>query len=639
MSTMKTRKLHAVTQIEIVKREEGAPDVDTFDIVWTTGSKGLRHDWDLGRYFEELEVSEAACDLSRMNNGAAPFLVQHANHVWAVAGVIERAWIQDGKGYATVKPSVRTEMQEIIRDIKAGVLKNVSVGYHVTTYRELTQPGDDIRTLQAVKWTPMEASIVAIGFDPNAQTSVRSKGEEEQPHITEVIVSTPATSPVPNPTTTREPATTPTQVDPPVTPSPAPVVDTKAIEAERARASSISTAVAAAGLGAEVASDLISREVSMEDASKEIFHLAEEAKKKPKTPNKEREMTKRELVEAALLNRVDAKRFKVDQTNPFKRGKLLDLFAEIVPRNAGENDIQFAKRAVIVNAGLAELMANVANKLLGHEAGEKFTYERIATHQSLRDFKPTAIILFSGVNLAAKTEGDDYADATLADSEELLTLAERGILVRISQKAIVNDDLGAFKMLNQMAYRAGGRDIEKQMYAMLNLSSGAGPVLKDTKTLFHADHGNILDDGEGPNVAGIEAANALMAAFTDGSNEPLDLRTKILLVGTALEVMAKQVASSKVIPGTVDAVNPYAGELEVVVSSRVSGLNWYAIADKADINPLVYGTLEGMAEPSVETEIDFKSSNFNLKVEYPNCVGVGTHKGIIRGTYVPPVEE
>lgn len=638
-STMKTRKLQAVTQIEIVKREEGAPDTDTFDIVWTTGSKGLRYDWDLGRYYEELEVSEAACDLSRMNNGAAPFLVQHANHVWAVAGVIERAWIQDGKGYATVKPSVRAEMQEIVRDIKAGVLKNVSVGYHVTTYRELTQPGDDIRTLLAVKWTPMEASIVAIGFDPNAQTSVRSKGEEEQPHITEVIVSTPATAPAPTPITTREPATPPVQVDPPAQPPATPVVDTKAVEAERSRASSITTAVAAAGLGAEVASELISREITMEDASKEIFRLAEEAKKKPKTPTKEREMTKRELVEAALLNRVDAKRFKVDQSNPFKRAKLLDLFAAIVERKGDESDSAFAKRAVILNAGLSEVLANVANKLLGHESGEKFTYDRIATHQSLRDFKPTSIILFSGVNLAEKTEGGDYADATLADSDEVITLAERGVLVRISQKAIINDDIGAFKLLNQMSYRAGPRDIEKQMYAMLNLDSGNGPVMKDTKRLFHTDHGNILSDGEGPNIAGVEAANAKMAAFTDGSGEPLDLRTKILLVGTALEVMAKQVASSKVVPGSVDAVNPYAGELEVVVSSRIPGLRWYALADKEDINPLVYGTLEGMAEPNVEAEVDFKSSNFQLKVEYPNCVGVGTHKGIIRGTYVPPEPE
>lgn len=645
MTTMKTRKLQSVSQIEIVTREEGAPDSDTFDIVWTTGFKGVQFDWDLGRYLEELVVSDEACDLSRLNNGAAPFLVQHAGHVMAVAGVITKSWLKDGKGYATVKPSQRTDMQEIIRDIKGGILRNISVGYNVTTYQDVTMPGDDMRSLRAVKWMPLEASIVAIGFDPNAQTSVRSQGEE-QPNITEVIMP-PEAAPKPTPTIVRttDPETKPT----PAAPAAEPEVPASggepgegaeaAIEQERTRSIGIAGAVAAAGLGAEVATDLIARSVSMEDASREIFRLAEEAKTKPKPQSKEREMTKRELVEAALLNRVDAKRFKVERENPFKQKPILSMFESIIERKAGEPDVSYLKRAVTVSSDLAELLSNVANKLMGKESIEKFAFARVATNQSLKDFKSTPIILLSGVNLAAKTEGGDYADVTLVDSEETIQLEERGILIRLSAKAIINDDLSALKALPLRAQTAGARDIEKRFFAMLALNSGLGPILKDTKALFHADHLNSITTGLQPTVEGVSAANEKMAAFVDGSGDYMDLRTKYILCGPDLEVIAKKTASASLVPNSANEVNPYAGELEVVVSSRVPANVWYAIADKADINPLIYGTLEGMAEPNVETEVDFKSSNLMTKIEYPNCVGVGTHKGIVKTTYVAPPPE
>jgi hypothetical protein len=69
------------------------------------------HSWFDGPYFEELEVSDRAVDLSRMNNGAA---VLNAHGTWDVndvIGVVERAWI-DGKRGPRADPLLRPRRSE-----------------------------------------------------------------------------------------------------------------------------------------------------------------------------------------------------------------------------------------------------------------------------------------------------------------------------------------------------------------------------------------------------------------------------------------------------------------------------------------------------------------------------------------------
>jgi len=114
------------------------------------------------RYFgkEVLSHDERSADLGRLNDGA-PLLFNHDPN--KVVGVVERAWI-DGKkkrGYAKVKFSRNAFAQEVLADVRDGVLRNVSFGYAIN---EMEQRGSG--DFVATSWAPYEVSVVSIPADP-----------------------------------------------------------------------------------------------------------------------------------------------------------------------------------------------------------------------------------------------------------------------------------------------------------------------------------------------------------------------------------------------------------------------------------------------------------------------------------------
>jgi HK97 family phage major capsid protein/HK97 family phage prohead protease len=114
------------------------------------------------RYFgnEVLQHDERSADLARLND-SAPLLFNHDPD--RVIGVVERAWIDDQKkrGYATVKFSRNAFAQEVLADVRDGVLRNVSFGYAIN---EMEQRGSG--DFVATSWAPYEISVVSIPADP-----------------------------------------------------------------------------------------------------------------------------------------------------------------------------------------------------------------------------------------------------------------------------------------------------------------------------------------------------------------------------------------------------------------------------------------------------------------------------------------
>ena len=120
-------------------------------------------EYPVARYFgnEILSHDPAAADLGRLND-SAPLLFNHNPD--RVIGVVERAYI-DGKkrrGYVRVRFSRNPFAQEVLGDVKDGVLRNVSFGYSIDTMEERGS-GDFVATA----WTPYEVSVVSVPADPS----------------------------------------------------------------------------------------------------------------------------------------------------------------------------------------------------------------------------------------------------------------------------------------------------------------------------------------------------------------------------------------------------------------------------------------------------------------------------------------
>ncbi|HET9396873.1 MAG TPA: hypothetical protein VFO36_12530, partial [Nitrospiraceae bacterium] len=155
-------------------------------------------------FIEKLSMDPAHVRLDRLNTGA-PLLDTHDSRtsVRKVVGVVEKAWIVNGEGRAIVRFSKREDVDSIWADVVDGIVRNVSVGYLVHKFQDVTEKNTQtetkIRTFLATDWEPNELSLVPVGAD--AKAGVRSDSPEvmteisEQSEIREQVDETSATAP------------------------------------------------------------------------------------------------------------------------------------------------------------------------------------------------------------------------------------------------------------------------------------------------------------------------------------------------------------------------------------------------------------------------------------------------------------
>ena len=138
----------------------------------------LRHDDNLGDYYQVLEISEDAIDTTRLVKNM-PFLKDHERT--SQLGAVKRFWLKDKKLYVSVKFSRSKFAQAIKEDIIDLIRQNTSVGYYVNQFRRDGQI-DGIPVLRAVSWTPYECSSVSVpasvfvGY--NRSIEIKQKGQD-----------------------------------------------------------------------------------------------------------------------------------------------------------------------------------------------------------------------------------------------------------------------------------------------------------------------------------------------------------------------------------------------------------------------------------------------------------------------------
>jgi HK97 family phage major capsid protein len=113
-------------------------------------------------WVETLGHNEGECDLSRIND-KGPYLCDH-NHK-DQRGVIEKAWLEGGRGHAQIKLSRNPLGQQLLLDMQDGIRVNVSVGYRIHE-AVLTKREDDLEHYRVTRWEPLEISSVSVPADP-----------------------------------------------------------------------------------------------------------------------------------------------------------------------------------------------------------------------------------------------------------------------------------------------------------------------------------------------------------------------------------------------------------------------------------------------------------------------------------------
>lgn len=348
------------------------------------------------------------------------------------------------------------------------------------------------------------------------------------------------------------------------------------------------------------------------------------------------------LARAGMLSGDEDRRAR--QGNPFANASLIAMAERSLVR-AGVNTRsmdreEIARRALAIQTtgDFPVLLENTLHKMV--LAGYRltpFTWQRFCAVGSLADYRPhPRYHLSSFSDLKAVNEAGEYENGVLGDgAKETIQGARKGRILQITPEVLVNDDVGAFSRIAQALGQAAGRTIEKDVYALFALNSGAGPTMNDTKPLFHSDHKNIASSGGAPSVTLFDAARQQMGAQMDpGGNDYLDIVPAIWLGPQSLRGAAVGVNEAEFDDDSQKnqrKPNISRGLVrDIVDSPRLSGKPWYMFADPAIEPVFEVAFLNGVQTPTLEQETNFRTDGLSWKVVHKYGVGAVGWRGAVK---------
>lgn len=575
-------------------------DERTIDVTWSTGARVLRFSWEAHQYVdEELDMSSNAVRLARLNAGA-PVLDSHrAGSLGSQIGLVVpgSARLVGGRGLAKLRLSDRPELAGIIADIRAGIIRNLSIGYTVHRY-EVDEKRGERPLWRAVDWEPFEVSFTPVPADPDAQT----RGQAEfLPCIFErkqSVMPDPVVAPV------EEPLAVPSG-------------------AVQVSAAEIARRCQQGGFGIEVATRLI----DMNDAQPMTrANLDAELGRHwsglgaapvirssfaPAMVVTDERDTRRAAVAGYLRHRLTGQAEGEGPARQYLGLSLCEMLrAEALADGVREarhwSKLQLVERAMHVSSDFPNLLQSSGNRfLLEVYKGAESPIKRAMRIREVPDFREISSIQLDGPSYLAETpESGEVQHGTFVEASEKNRVKTFARAFKISRQALINDDLGAFAQATQMMAAAAANTEAAQISSLLLLGSGDGPQLSDGVRLFStaASRANKAASGSILSVANLGLASAAMRKqlHLDGVT-PTNAKPRYVLVGADREVEARQVVNTTMVPNATSSVNPFAGELEPIVDARMTGNSWRLFADPALFPVLELAYLEGRTAPEIES--------------------------------------
>lgn len=540
----------------------------TVEVVWSTGAPVKRQD-SAGTFTEVLSLDPAHVDTAALI-GASVLDGHRQDSVDRVLGVVVAATADGREGRATIKISERAEA--VWNDIKAGILRHVSVGYSVQSWRD-GKAADGSRQRTAVRWTPREVSLVPVPADPGA--TIRSQENEMADIETQ---------------------------DPPADDK----LDRAAINVEIRKLAGL------AKLDQPTIDGMVDRGLTVEQARAEMFDRLVQGSGEPIRHHRvdlvhsnDDPAVRATRMQDALVSRIQGTAPK-DEARPYMQVRIVDMAAELLELR-GERDLRYTsadtvlQRALHTTSDFPNLLTGTGNRVLlaSYEAAAS-PLKAIARQTTIADFRSkTSLRLSEFPALEQVNESGEIKFGSRGEAKESYSLKTFGKLFGISRNALINDDLGAFGDFSRAAGQAAAETEANQLAGLLTANSGNGVTMDDTKALFHTDHANKAASGTVIDVTTIAAARKALRdqKGLDGVT-PINVVPKYLLVGTAKETEAEKVLAD-ITPAVVGEVNPFAGKLTLLVEPRLSGNAWRIFADPATAPVLEYAYLSSAQGPQM----------------------------------------
>ena len=625
----------------------------TVEMVFTTETPVMRGGFFMEPFNEVLGMKEGEINFERFETGRAPLLDSHDNStVRNQFGRIIESGAKGKKLVGKVKFSKRPDVEPIFQDVKEGMISNVSIGYRVHEFKDVSKEGDEVKTLRAVNWTPFEASLVSVGADFKATT----KSGEIKSNICKIVLKS-EDDPENNSQSEKNDDNIENENEIKINQG-AITVDEKekeelakreaelkaakdeAAKQAQTRVLDIQEAVKVANLKPEFANDLVKSEFTIDECRAKIFvEMSRVHKPVPYQGVIEHDGGEKEKalllegIENALSHRVNAKegerKYGTELTENGRRfrGFAYSEMCRAFLSRTGV-DVTFMKKVDILKRVLAtgdfsSLLANVQNKTLRDQYNEMpRTWEPIVDEVENDDFKQMARNqLSAAASLNRKLEGAPIEGSDVSDAKEVYSILTYARKIPFTREAMINDDLQAFSRIPRLMAQAGARKLSDLVWEQIT----SNPTMGDGTALFAAGHSNLGTVGA-ISLTTVSELVKLLGLQVGLQSEHLNLVPKNFITGPTLELLARQFNSVNLLAEVATNINPWAGMFNMIIEPRIetgtggSTDDFYLTGDKSQTDIIEVAYLPGQRSPTVDS---FESKD-TLDLTFSVVFDVGT---------------
>lgn len=518
--------------------------------------------------------------------------VVDAHRIGSVTDVIGAATAagRDAAGlWADIKFSARRD--DVMTDVADGVLRGVSIGYAINEVRE-ARDGQGRRIVTISAWTPREISFTPVPADPAATVRMEETMDAQNSQAAPEAA---------------HPATTDHGDHP---------VETRAAANQQIRALGASV-----GLDHRWSDPLIDAQANMDQARASAL----EALAKRSAGTRVNTATVQVGIDhdapvAVRTAMADALASRMLHTAPegraveFRPWSMTAMAAHLMVQRGAHIDINdrygvvealFRRDGAHTTTDFPLLVEAAANKvLLARYQAAAPTYRMWASQRSLNDFKPHKFLRLGDFPAFEKIDEEGETKfGTMSENRETVTADEFTSGIKIGRRLLINDDLGA---LGDFGAMIGTRAAQHENTLAYTLIATDGPTLSDGNAMFTTTRGNKAGSASTVDVTNVGLAVKAMRSFTTVDGVLLNIAPKYLVVGPAKEVAGRQLIAT-ITPTKASDVNPFAGQLELIVDANISGNAWFLMADPAIVPSVVFGYVAGASGPQIRTEIDFNT--------------------------------
>lgn len=589
-------------------------EAGTVDIVYSTGARR-----DNGDYWETLIVSEDSIDATRLDAGAVSLIVDHMPYGLPLGRVVAHR-VENGSAIATVKLSEAPENAGVVADIRAGVIRQVSVGYEQVSFEDSEEGG--VRERTVTRWMPWEISLVCLPADPAAHIrsapGAKHRRSEDKMDPEELLAA--ATAAVTAAAAQLAEAQEGGDAD-------AIAAAEAAVAAAAAELEAAQAAVDAAEEGDEgggeeetrsaptadetrvaavleyatrnrISPEILTRHITQRHSLEEVQRMHTQSRADRSAPpvktarsrilRDERETLTRQASEV-IYGRIVGSTPGQD-AGDLRFRSLADIAGRFVGMNSGATDPNRIFRAATAphtrtgmhttsDFSFAGAVATATERRVREVAANTArTYEPIVRETEVRDFKPVETISHSSFpGLLQVAEGAAPKFGTFSGEAGTFQIEEFARAIAFTFRAMVNDDLRLIDAIINSAQTAYERKRAELVFAALL----DGRKLGDGKSLFHSTRGNVITSGL--NEAGMEKAEEALRALPDMDGEPLNSEPAILAVGPKQAGSARRLLAPITATRSED-VNLYSGaNIKLLIDPRITDMSWYLLSEADQI--------------------------------------------------------